>query len=122
MRAGSAHDDTTCNLVKVWRTSSRSGSGGNGANCVEVGAWRVSTYSTGGGNGAACVEVGAWRTSSRSGGGSNGANCVEVGAHSGCGTSIAVRDTKHRTGGMLSLDHTEWLGLTAAVKSGDLDA
>lgn len=58
----------------------------------------------------------SWRTGSKSGDG-HGGNCVEVGAHR---SSIAVRDTKNRSGGSLSIDTPEWSGLIASIKDGSL--
>ena len=57
-----------------------------------------------------------WRKSSRSS--SNGGQCVEVGAST---AAIAVRDTKHRTGPVLTADRADWSGFVAAVKSGGFD-
>ncbi|MGH8791603.1 MAG: DUF397 domain-containing protein [Stackebrandtia sp.] len=79
-------------------------------------SWRVSSRSgsTGGQN---CVEIGAWRTSTRTG--SSGANCVEVGSSPSVG--VAVRDTKHREGGLLTTDPAQWQALLTAVKTSALD-
>jgi hypothetical protein len=63
-------------------------------------AWKTSSYS--GSSGANCVEVG-WKTSSYSG--SSDGNCVEVGSAS---TAVAVRDSKHRDGGMLRFSTADW--------------
>lgn len=79
--------------------------------------WRKSSRSDSGG-GSNCVEVGAWRTSTRSSGGGSGSNCVEVGT---CPTHVAVRDTKHRSGGLLSIDTPEWSSLISSVKAGSFD-
>lgn len=92
----------------------------------DVGAWRKSTRSGSGGNGSNCIEVGAWRKSTRTGGGGSGNNCVEVGACS-CASStpshgIAIRDTKDRTGPVLSTHRLEWTSFLAAVKNGAFDA
>lgn len=84
---------------------------------MNISAWRTSSRS-GGGSGQNCVEVGAWRKSSRSGGGANGSNCVEVGAST---AAIAVRDTKHRTGPVLTADRPNWTSFLASVKSGEFD-
>lgn len=59
-----------------------------------------------------------WRTSSRSSGGGGGSNCVEVGASP---THVAVRDTKNRSGGILSIDTPEWSSLISSIKDGSLD-
>ncbi|MEV0648176.1 DUF397 domain-containing protein [Phytomonospora sp. NPDC050363] len=84
---------------------------------MKVSAWRKSSRSGGSGAGGNCVEVGAWRTSSRSGSG-GGQNCVEIGAST---TGVAVRDTKHRVGPVLTADRPQWTNFVAAVKSGDFD-
>lgn len=72
-----------------WRTSSRSGT--NGTNCVEVAA--------------------LWRKSSRSS--SNGGACVEVAA---ADRAVAVRDSKDRTGPVLTVTGPDWAAFAAAVK------
>lgn len=82
-------------------------------------SWRVSTRSSDGGGGSNCVEIGTWRVSSRSSGGGGGSNCVEVGSSATLG--VAVRDTKHRDGGILSTDPDQWQTLLAAVKHGTFD-
>ena len=84
---------------------------------MNVSAWRKSSRSGSSGAGNACVEVGAWRTSSRSSSG-GGSNCVEVGAST---AAIAVRDTKHRTGAVLTADRPNWTSFLASVKSGEFD-
>jgi len=78
-------------------------------------AWRTSSRSPN--NGGQCVEVGAWRTSTRSS--SNGGNCVEVGT---CTHTVAVRDTKDRSGPTLTADRPQWTGFVAGLKSGTFDA
>lgn len=77
--------------------------------------WRTSSRSSG--NGGQCVEVGAWRTSTRSS--SNGGSCVEVGT---CTHTVAVRDTKDRSGPVLTADRPQWTGFVAGLKSGAFDA
>jgi hypothetical protein len=54
----------------------------------------------------------AWRISSHS---TSGNNCVEVGALSGTDT-IAVRDSKNRTGGTHLISRTAWTTLIDAIK------
>ncbi len=76
----------------TWRTSSRSANGG-GSNCVEVGV--------------------LWRTSSRSGSG-GGSNCVEVGARTD-GSRVLVRDSKDRTGPVLSFSPAAWTAFTSTL-------
>ncbi|GIG70935.1 DUF397 domain-containing protein [Phytomonospora endophytica] len=67
------------------------------------------------------MNVSAWRKSSRSGSG-GGNNCVEVGASAASPTpAVAVRDTKHRTGPVLTADHPNWTSFLATVKSGGFD-
>jgi hypothetical protein len=58
-----------------------------------------------------------WRKSSRSGG-ANDSACVELARLSG---GIGVRDSKHPTAGHLALTPTEFAGLLAQAKHGDLD-
>lgn len=84
---------------------------------MNVSAWRKSSRS-GSGSGQNCVEVGAWRKSSRSGSSGSGASCVEVGAST---AAIAVRDTKHVTGPVLTAARGEWTSFLASVKSGEFD-
>jgi hypothetical protein len=55
-----------------------------------------------------------WRKSTRSSG--NG-NCVEF---ADMGDSVAVRDTKDRTGPVLHFTATGWLAFIAGTKRGDL--
>jgi hypothetical protein len=58
-----------------------------------------------------------WFKSSRS---SNNAACVEVRLASGV---VNVRDSKDRTGPLLTFDSSAWSGFLAALKAGaDLDA
>lgn len=85
---------------------------------MNVSAWRKSSRSSGSGAGNNCVEVGAWRKSSRSGGSGAGNACVEVGAST---AAIAVRDTKHRVGPVLTADRPNWTSFLASVKSGEFD-
>ncbi|MFC7343402.1 DUF397 domain-containing protein [Saccharopolyspora griseoalba] len=56
-----------------------------------------------------------WRKSSRS---SQETNCVEVGRVVG---GAAVRDTKDRSGGLLTTDHTQWRCFVLAIKTGRFD-
>ncbi|GLZ80526.1 hypothetical protein Afil01_53330 [Actinorhabdospora filicis] len=76
---------------------------------IEVGAWRKSTRS-GSGGGSNCVEVGAWRTSTCSSG--DGGQCIEAGA---CTHGIAIRDTKDRTGPVLTVTPGNWAGFVASL-------
>jgi hypothetical protein len=67
---------------------------------TELGAaWRKASYSNGQ---ASCVEVGQWRKASYSNG--SGA-CVEVGR---AVETIAVRDTKDRSGAVLTVPADAW--------------
>jgi hypothetical protein len=52
----------------------------------------------------------AWRTSSYS---NNGGNCVEIAAAAG---TIAVRDTKHRTGAVLTFSPQAWQRFARSLK------
>jgi hypothetical protein len=60
--------------------------------------WHTSSYSASHGN---CVEVG-WRTSSYS---NSGAACVEIAA---VPDAVLVRDSKDRTGPVLTVPPTTW--------------
>jgi hypothetical protein len=55
-----------------------------------------------------------WRKSSYSGG--NGGGCIEVGAHPETGR-VLVRDTKDRTGPVLTVTPAAWRRFAAQVKS-----
>ena len=55
----------------------------------------------------------AWRKSSRSG--DNGGTCVEVGI---VGLSVAVRDSKHPHGALLTFPAATWQAFTRQVKQG----
>jgi len=61
------------------------------------------------------LSTARWRKSSRS---SNVSNCVEVAAT--C-QAIAVRDSKHPTGGTLILTPRAWTEFTTAIRNGHLD-
>lgn len=86
-------------------------------------AWRKSTRSSNSGNGqcveAACVhDVPTWRKSTRS---NNNGNCLEAATVT---TTVAVRDSKLPTTGdfpVLTMTRTDWTGLLANLRSGDLD-
>ena len=54
----------------------------------------------------------AWRKSSRSG--DNGGACVEVGT---VGPAVAVRDSKHPDGPLLSFNADTWKAFTDQVKT-----
>jgi hypothetical protein len=58
-----------------------------------------------------------WRKSSRSGG--NGGNCVEVAGN--LPGVVAVRDSKHPTGPVLTFPATAWAEFLGAVKNGEFD-
>jgi hypothetical protein len=95
----------------AWRKSTHS----NGqSNCIEVAAlWRKSSYSNSNSN---CVEVAAaWHKSAHS---SSNANCVEVAVTY---PSVAVRDTKDRSGPVLVFNPEDWWAFTAAVRDGEFD-
>jgi hypothetical protein len=68
-------------------------------------AWRTSSHSA---NGGGCVEVG-WRTSSHSAG---EGGCVEVARTP---ATVRVRDSKDRTGPVLSFPATAWRAFLATV-------
>ena len=55
----------------------------------------------------------AWRTSSHSG--SNGGTCVEVGT---VGPAVAVRDSNHPDGPLLTFAAGHWKAFTEQVKRG----
>ncbi|WP_431781026.1 DUF397 domain-containing protein [Streptomyces chumphonensis] len=78
-------------------------------------AWFKSSYSSG--EGGECVEVAvAWRTSSYSG--SAGGECVEVAE---CPGTVHVRDSKRRSGPILSLTPQAWgafVGFTSEAGHG----
>ena len=54
----------------------------------------------------------AWRKSSRSG--DNGGTCVEVGTF---GPAVAVRDSKHPDGPLLTFPADTWRAFTERVKA-----
>lgn len=55
-----------------------------------------------------------WRTSTRSQ--SNAGQCVEVGPLTDHSGRIAVRDTKHREGAVLTVTAPEWAGFIAGLR------
>lgn len=57
-----------------------------------------------------------WRTSTRS---SHNGNCVEVGFGR---QSVAVRDTKNRTAGHLTVAPEQWCEFVARVKRGEFNS
>ncbi len=63
------------------------------------------------------VSGAIWRKSTYSGG--NGGNCVEV-ARDLPGI-VAVRDSKHRQGPVLTFTPAEWQEFTTAVRGGEFD-
>jgi Domain of unknown function (DUF397) len=58
-----------------------------------------------------------WRTSSYSG--TNGGACVEVARN--LPGIVAVRDSKDRTGPVLTFSPAQWDAFTGGVRSGELD-
>lgn len=58
-----------------------------------------------------------WRASSYSG--TNGGNCVEVARN--LPGIVAVRDSKDRTGPLLTFSPAQWAAFTAGLRSGELD-
>jgi hypothetical protein len=59
------------------------------------------------------LSIARWRKSSRS---TDKANCVEVAA---TGSAVAVRDSKHPTGGTLILTPPAWTAFTTALRNGE---
>jgi hypothetical protein len=57
--------------------------------------------------------VTTWRKSTHSG--SNGSDCVEVGGS----PAVLVRDTKNRSGAILSFGPDQWRRFTTAIKDTD---
>jgi len=53
-----------------------------------------------------------WRKASRSASNA-GQNCLEVSATT---ADIALRDSKHRAGGYLTVNNADWAGLLSALK------
>lgn len=60
------------------------------------------------------LERAAWRTSTYSG--DNGGNCVEVAGN--LPGVVVVRDSKDRTGPVLTFTCDEWAAFTAGVRDG----
>jgi hypothetical protein len=58
-----------------------------------------------------------WRKSTRSG--SNGGNCVEVADN--LTEVVAVRDSKDKTGPVLTFTRDEWAAFVAGAKDGEFD-
>jgi hypothetical protein len=61
------------------------------------------------------LSTARWRKSSRS---SDKSNCVEVAATD---RAVAVRDSKHPTGGTLILTPRAWTAFTTAVRNREFD-
>jgi len=61
------------------------------------------------------LSTARWRKSSRS---SDTSNCVEVAV---TGPAVAVRDSKHPTGGVLIVPPRAWTAFTTALRDGELD-
>ncbi len=61
------------------------------------------------------LSTARWRKSSRS---TDTSNCVEVAA---TGPAVAVRDSKHPTGGALIVTPRAWTAFTTAIRNGQLD-
>lgn len=59
----------------------------------------------------------AWRKSSRS----QSTNCVEVGSMVGHRAPVLMRDSKDRTGPVLSFDRTTWRDFIDSAKDGEFD-
>jgi hypothetical protein len=57
-----------------------------------------------------------WKKSTTSG--TNSGSCVEVRSHD---DAIQVRDTKDRTGPVLTFTRPEWEAFVSAVKDGEFD-
>ncbi|MGH8792948.1 MAG: DUF397 domain-containing protein [Stackebrandtia sp.] len=76
--------------------------------------WRKSTRSAD--STGQCVEVGAWRKSRRSVSGGD-QNCVEVASCTCASVTVAVRDTKHREGGMLTATRADWAALLTTLRT-----
>ena len=60
------------------------------------------------------LSTARWRKSSRS---TDKANCVEVAVTAG---AVAVRDSKHPTGGVLAVPPPAWTAFTTALRDGKL--
>nr|MDT0663308.1 DUF397 domain-containing protein [Micromonospora sp. DSM 115978] len=58
-----------------------------------------------------------WITSTRSGG--NGGECVETRRHDG---RTEVRDSKDRSGPVLTFSHTDWTAFTAGLRTGSFES
>ena len=59
----------------------------------------------------------AWKKGGRSNG-NGGNNCVEVAL---LDTTVAVRDSKNRTGPALIFTHPEWTAFVESAKDGEFD-
>ncbi len=60
------------------------------------------------------LSTARWRKSSRS---TDTSNCVEVAR---TGPAVAVRDSKHPTGGALIISPRAWTAFTTALRDGEL--
>jgi Domain of unknown function (DUF397) len=61
------------------------------------------------------LSTAPWWKSSRS---TDQPNCVEVAVAAG---AVAVRDSKHPTGGVLAVSPPAWTAFTTALRDGDFD-
>ena len=66
---------------------------------------------------SACVEVAYTKASISTGNG----NCVEVGRCSCPGGVVLVRDSKDKTGPVLSFNATAWTAFVAGIRAGEFD-
>ena len=77
------------------------------------------THDSGGSGETMDISHVRWRKASYS---NNGTSCVEVGVtHTEDGDRFLVRDTKNRSGGMLTFTTMEWDAFIAGAKDGEFD-